>query len=272
MKGHRGKSLLPQSRRHAFRLRSAAAIDDAALVLVARQEIQQLGGFADLGFGGKVQVGAVEAGNEDLGLFHAQGREDVAAGAGIGRGGQRDPRHAGEQVRQTGQFAEFGPELVAPLRHAMRFVDRDQRNVQPRQPVERAVAQQSFGRDIEQVQLLLQQVPRDGSRFRRVQFRVQGAGVDPDLAQRGNLIVHQSDQGGHDHRHARPTERGHLVADALAAAGGHQHQGVAARDHVAHRGFLLPAKPGKAEDAMQHTRGINRGGRRHERGISACGN
>ena len=49
---------------------------------------------------------------------------------------------------------------------------------------------------------------------------------------------------------------GHLVADALAAAGGHQDQGVAAGHDVADRGVLLAAKAREAEDLAQHLRGI----------------
>ena len=55
------------------------------------------------------------------------------------------------------------------------------------------------------------------------------------------------------------TSGGNLVADAFAAAGGHQHQGVAARDDVADGGILLATETGKSEDLSQDLGGIGKG-------------
>ena len=138
----------------------------------------------------------------------------------------------------------------------MRLVHREQRQRNPRQPVHRAVGQQPFGGDIKQVQLPLDQVAGDRARLGRIDLGVQRAGVHPDLAQRRHLVVHQRDQRRDDHRGARPNQRRHLIADALAAAGRHQHQRVATRHHVPHRRILLAAKAGEAENLAQHLRGI----------------
>ena len=43
----------------------------------------------------------------------------------------------------------------------------------------------------------------------------------------------------------------HLVAQALAAARGHQHQGIAPLRHMFHDGLLRPAKGGIAKDIVQ---------------------
>ncbi len=55
-----------------------------------------------------------------------------------------------------------------------------------------------------------------------------------ELLERADLVVHQRDQRAHHERHAAAgavaRDRRHLVAQALAAAGGHQHQRVAAGD------------------------------------------
>ena len=200
----------------------------------------------------------MEAGDEHLGRIHAQRMQDVGAGARIGGGGQRDARHAGKAVRQTCQLAIFGAELVAPLRDAMRLVDREQRERQARQPIHRAVAQQPLGRDIQQIELLLDQVARDAARLGRIELGVQRAGRHANLPQRRDLVVHQRDQRRDDHGGAGPAQRRHLVADALAAAGRHQHQCVATGDDVVDHLFLLAAKPGKAEHPAQHRRGLLR--------------
>ena len=85
---------------------------------------------------------------------------------------------------------------------------------------------------------------------------MQRAGGDAELAQRRHLVVHQRDQRRHDHRGAGAAQRRHLVADALAAAGGHQHQRVAAGHHVVDHLLLLAAKGRKAEHAPQHRRWV----------------
>ena len=80
---------------------------------------------------------------------------------------------------------------------------------------------------------------------------MQRAGGDAELAQAGDLVIHQRDEGGNDDRGARAAEGGHLVADAFAAAGRHQHEGVAARHDMLDRLLLQAAKARETEDAVQ---------------------
>ena len=58
----------------AFGFGAAAAIDDAGFVLMQFQKILQLLGFAGLRLGSDMQVRAVEAGGEDVGVSHVQPR------------------------------------------------------------------------------------------------------------------------------------------------------------------------------------------------------
>ena len=55
-----------------------------------------------------------------------------------------------------------------------------------------------------------------------------------------------------DHAGAGPHQRGDLVAQRLAAAGGHQHQRVAAADQVLDHILLVTAERVVAEHAVQH--------------------
>ncbi len=219
--------------RHALGLGAAAAIDDAALAGVARQQIEQLRGLADL------RLRRRDAGWADGSWRRTPRPQSMRSacrmsarvrGSAVAVSATRGT--PGKRSRQAGQLAVFRAELVAPLRDAMRLVDREQRELQARQPLHRAVAQQPFGRDVEQVELLLDQVARDAARFGGIELGMQRAGRHAELAQRRDLVVHQRDQRRDDHRGAGPAQRGHLVADALAAAGRHQHQRVAAGDDV----------------------------------------
>ena len=196
----------------------------------------------------------MEARDEHLGVIHAQRMQDVGARARIRGGGQGDARHAGEAFRQAGERAVFRAELVAPLRDAMRLIDGEQRELEMRQPIHRAACEQSFRRDIEQVELLLDQVAGDRAGFGGVQFGVQRAGRHAELAQRRHLVIHQRNQRRDHHGGAAPAQRRHLVADALAAARRRQHQRVAAGDDMAHHLFLLAAEPREPEYPAQHVR------------------
>ena len=195
----------------------------------------------------------MEAGDEGLRRLHLQRTQDVVARARIGGRGQRDrAARRGTDRPDTRRLAVFRAEFMAPLRHAMRLVDREQREPQARQPLQRAVRQQPLRRDVQQIELLLDQVARDAARLRRVEIGMQCAGSHAKLAQRRHLIVHQRDQRRDHHRGAGPAQRRHLEADALAAAGRRQHQRVAAGDDVAHHLLLLAAKAREAEHAAQH--------------------
>ncbi len=256
MERQRRVAFLAQLQRHPLGFGSAAAIDDAALAPVRLQEVQKLRRFTHLRRGRQTQIGPVEAGDEHRRVIHPQRRQDVGAGAWIGRRGQCDSRHTGEDVRQSAQLAKFWPELVAPLRDAVRLVNGDQRQPQPGQPLDRAVAEQPLGRDVEQVESLLDQVARNGPGFGRIKLRMQRAGVDADLAQRRDLVIHQRNQWGDDHRGSGPTQGRHLITYTLAAAGRHQDERIATKHDVVHSRRLLAAKTREAENLAQHLRGI----------------
>ena len=74
-------------------------------------------------------VRPVEAGDDQPVVGNAELGQDVGAGAPVGGRGQRQPRHLGMVVEQRPQLAIVGPEIMAPFADAMRFVDRDQREV-----------------------------------------------------------------------------------------------------------------------------------------------
>ena len=88
----------------------------------------------------RAAVRAGEAVDELGGVLEAQLGADVVAGAGVGGGGDRQARHAGEQLGQPAQRAVVGAEVVAPLADAVGLVDGDQRQRQCAQPVQHRAA------------------------------------------------------------------------------------------------------------------------------------
>ena len=77
----------------------------------------------------------------------------------------------------------------------------------------------------------------------RIQRRVEERRAHAELAQRLHLVLHQRDQRRDHDRRALAQQRRQLVAQRLAAAGGHEHQRVAAAGDV--RDDLAPARRGR---------------------------
>ncbi len=73
-------------------------------------------------------VRAVEARHEDPRVVEREALDDLGARLRIGGGGERDARHVREALVQQRKLQVLGPEVVAPLRDAVRLVDREQRD------------------------------------------------------------------------------------------------------------------------------------------------
>jgi hypothetical protein len=199
---------------------------------------------------GVADVRPVEAADELVRVFELQPLDDVGAGQRVGGGGQRDARHARVALVQHGQRPVLGPEVVAPLAHAVRLVDREQAQGarwcrSSSRPRKRGVfsrsgaAYSSVRRRSAGALDVLGGVP--------VERGVQEGGRHAGFVERADLVVHQRDQR-RDHQMVTPLpgalagDGRNLVAQALAAAGGHQHQRVAAGGDVVDDRGLRPRK------------------------------
>jgi len=231
---------------------TAQGVDDARRALGLRpDELDELATRIDLGVDAVLDVGAVEAGDEPAGVAQAQTLDDLLGG---GRGGRRRERHARDVGEAVGEVAEgevVGPEVVAPLRHAVRFVDGDDAEATASEKREGLRTVQPLGGDVQQVEFsgevgLLDGLPL-GGRLCRVEVARANAVGDQGLY----LVVHERDQRADHETGARPHERGHLVRDALAAAGRHEHDGVSAADHVLHDLGLVAAEGVVPVDLVQ---------------------
>ena len=134
----------------------------------------------------------------------------------------------------------------------MRFVDGEEGDLQPVEQREGALAHQPFRRDVEQVERSRAGVAFNGADFVEGEGRVQIRGPNARLPQGAHLVAHQGDQGRDDDRDAVAQQGGDLVAQRLAAAGGHDHQTVSAAGEVVDDRFLLTSKRVVSEDAIEH--------------------
>ena len=249
------------------------AVDDAgrpaeAIAVVAGlEEAQQLGARVALLLDDVADVGPIEARHELRRVVEPQPLVDLAAGQRVGGGGEGDARHAREVRGDIGDPQVLRAEVVAPLRHAVRLVDREQRDAGAGRGVveerEERRHEQALGRDVEQVELAREQVSAYGARFLGGRGRVPERGAHTEQPQRLDLVVHERDERRDDDADAGPHQRRQLVAQRLAAAGRHQHHGVVAGDHALDDRLLRTAERAESEHLAQHPRRRVEGVARH---------
>ena len=170
------------------------AIDDAAFAAVTVEEIGHLPLPFLLHLDRQLDIRPVEAEHHRFGIAVEQTGDDIVAGHGIGRGGQRRDRYAGEGMTKLGQLFVFRAERRSPLRNAMGFVDGEQADIELCDRREHAFGHQTFRRHVEQPGL----ARRRAAPGRHVVFarprRVDGIRCHAGQFQRRDLVFHQGDQ------------------------------------------------------------------------------
>ncbi len=264
----RGDAVLLQQPGNLFHAFARLAVDDPGFAFVlAFDEAQQLRRGILLLDDGVSDVGPVEAADELARVLQLQPFQDVLARDRIGGGGQCHARHRGISLVQHRECAVFRAEVVTPLADAMRLVDGEQAElaalVQRIELRQEARRRDALRRRVQQRQLAAHEPLLDGRGLAAGLRRVQELGVHARFVQRADLVVHQRDQGRHHDRDAMSGalsgDRRNLIAQRLAAAGGHQHQRVAAADHVIDDRGLRAAKLLVAEDVVEDGAGRARG-------------
>ena len=223
--------------------------------MLGADEVQQLRARVVLFDDAIADVRPIEARHENARVIQREAVNDLIARDGIRGGRQRDSRHVRKALVQHRQLNVFRPEIVPPLRHAMRFVDGEQADARALQQFLETGRHQALRRDVEQVDLTVAQRAlgrhRLGARQRRIQIR----GAHAHFGERGHLILHQRDQRRHDDARAETAfaahQRRNLIAQRLAAARRHQHEAIAAAGDVLDNFALLSSERGVTEDFVE---------------------
>src|SRR5689334_23731150 len=95
--------------------------------MLAADEIDELRAGVILLDDAIANIRAVEARDEDARSRELEPLEDLGARVRVGGRGERDARHGGKTRLQHGKLQVFRAEIVPPLRNAVRFVDREER-------------------------------------------------------------------------------------------------------------------------------------------------
>ena len=133
----------------------------------------------------------------------------------------------------------------------MRFVDRYQGGLTPRQHFRKTRDAQPLGRDEQELQAAFQIVDADLARVGAAAAGVNALGAQASFAELGDLVFHQRDQRADHQRDPAPSQPGQLVAERFAGAGRHHQQHVFALGSGFAGLLLMRAEAVEAEGGVQ---------------------
>jgi hypothetical protein len=121
-----------------------------------------------------------------------------------------------DRVAASAERQVLGTEIVAPLRDAVRLVDRQQADVAAGEQRDHVRPGQPFGRDVGEAELAALDLVEQKLVLLVVVHRVEAGGRDPVAAQLRHLVAHQRNQRRHHDGEPWPHQCRQLVAQRLA--------------------------------------------------------
>lgn len=238
-------------------------VDDAAALEARhqRERAPQLVFLAHRRLDRVVQVGPVRAGVDEAGARNAELLHDLPGHFAVRRGRERQHHRMVQRAHRRTQLEVGGPEVVPPLRNAMRLVDHEQGGRVPLEQREEI----GVGQALRRAEDHARRTVGDG-RLRVVDLlcgalAVELHGAHARRVQLLALVLHERDQGRDHHRLPRREHRGHLVAQRFSGARGHDGERRFAADHAIDHAALPGPQPPMAEHLVQHAvNGCFRGG------------
>ena len=232
------------------------AIHDAALARMRDHIVAHprgLGLVAHL-LAAKVEVLAIEARHHRRGILQAEHLLDIGAHALGRRGGKRRHDRAPRQrIDKLANLQVSRTEILAPLAHAVGFVNGHERNADAAfgcsflRKGQKARLEQALGRHIHKLVAPLTSTLEHGILLSRRKAGVEITGVRTRREQRAGLVLHKRQQRAHHKGDAGQHKCRHLVADRLAGACGHNAERIAAGKDRIHHAVLSRAKRGVAK-------------------------
>ena len=226
------QSLLVQVLGQLLGFPAGEAVDDGGLVRPLPEQRQQQSPGVRFGLHRIAQVASVEAGQKDLPPLQVKLADDVLAHLFGGSGGQGNHRDRREFLTQQLQIPVVGAKLVAPFGDAVGLVDGDEVQVEVVQEMAEPGQGQPLRGRVQNFDLPPEDLALHPFDLRRRKGTVDEPGGDAIGVQRVHLVLHEGDQRRYDQSEAVKDQGRQLVAEGLAAAGGHQHQAVPAGQDV----------------------------------------
>ncbi len=193
------------------------------------------------------EIGPREAGEETLRIVQRQLLDDVAADAVGGRGRQGDGGRIAQQLAEVAQPGVVGAKIVPPLADAMGLVHRQE--LQPHRPdrLQKSRAAKPLRGHVHQAELAGRHLVEPGVLLGHRQRAVDERHRQPAGLELIDLVLHQGDQRRYDQRQPVQDHGRELVAEAFAAAGGHDAEAIASLQDGGDDFLLAVAEFGQAE-------------------------
>jgi hypothetical protein len=197
------------------------------------------------------QVGPVDPGVEDVRIAQAQLPDDVVGDFGRRGRGQGEDGGVAELFDGIRELEIRGPEIVAPLGDAVRFVNDDQVNLDPFQGADEPRVGEPLGGRQQKLRRRARQGRQRVGSFAGRQGAIELRRPHPQLVQLVDLVLHERDQGRHHDGHSGQVQGGQLVAQRLARAGRHDRKCVATVHNGVDHGLLPRTKRFQVEHFLQ---------------------
>ncbi len=187
----------------------------------------------------QAQVLAIDADVDHHDLLAAELMADVLHHLGRRGGRERQNRRVAEDRQSLPQRQVGRAKVMSPLGDAVRLVDHEDGDLVAAQRLQELRLGEALRGDEDEIPLLLLNPLQHLGLLARGQRAVDLNGVQPDFLQLVHLVLHERDERRDDHGRSRQLRAGKLIAERFAGAGGHDGQGVLARQDRADD-LLLP--------------------------------
>ena len=201
--GHRAPALAHELLGGLLGALARQAVDDARVAVgLARRKRTSCARRVGLGRDLVADVGAIEAADEE----RARRRGRAAAisrrvgGSAVAVSAMRGT--CGTALAQHGELEILGAEVVAPLRDAVRLVDREQRERQRSSQARKPSVEQPLRRDVEQVERARRGLAAHPACSAGARLEFRNSARMPSWRSASHLVLHQRDQRADDDRGA----------------------------------------------------------------------
>jgi hypothetical protein len=126
--------------------------------------------------------------------------DDIDANAFGGGGGEGHEGHLGEDLAEFSELAIFGAEIVTPFGNAVGFIDGELGDIPLAEEFESAIEEETFWGGVEESIFASEKSAVAAFGFGGGEGRIDESGGDAASGEGVDLIFHESDQWGDDHR------------------------------------------------------------------------
>ena len=229
-----------------------SAVDDPRFVPALTHQLQKgwelLGRFLNL----EAQIGPVKACDDPQRVPQLQDFGDVLPHQLRSRGRKGGYHRPGlYNVQKIHDFQVAGPEILTPLGNAVGLVHRHQRDLPGLDRLQETIRQQPFRSHIDDLVHAAPDVAVHQPDLIGRQGAVDIGRRHPGIFQGHDLIPHQGDQRRDHQSDSVQQQSRNLVAQAFAAAGGHDAEGIPAGQLGVDQRLLAAPKGRIAKDPLQ---------------------